>query len=129
MTTILRWRKFFKKSGKVCMEVNRIKYLCIDIYKSINNINSSFIKQIFQLRETNRTVRNQYKLNLSVPKVSQVSYSEKSPRFYGPKIWNSLSLHVKTSKNFKTFKGIIKNWNGSTYSMVVHVGCVRVELN
>ena len=59
--------EILKKSGKVCMEVNRLRwYLCIDIYKSINNINPSFLKQIFQLRETNRTVRNHFKLNLSV---------------------------------------------------------------
>ena len=45
-----------KKSGKVCMEANRLRYLCIEIYKSINNINPSFMKQICQLRETNRTV-------------------------------------------------------------------------
>ena len=36
------------------------------------------MKQIFQLRETNRTVRNQCKLYLSVPKVNQVSYGEKN---------------------------------------------------
>ena len=71
------------------------------------------MKQIFQLRETNRTVRNQYKLNLNVPKVNQVSYGEKSLRYYGPKIWNSLPFHVKTSENLKNFKDIIKNWNGS----------------
>ena len=59
--------EILKKSGKVCMEVNRLRrYLCIDIYKSINNINPSFLKQIFQLRETNRTVRNHFKLDLSV---------------------------------------------------------------
>ena len=61
------------------------------------------MKQIFQLRETKRTVRDQYKLNLSVPKVNQVSYGEKNLRFYWPKIWNSLPLHVKTSENLKTF--------------------------
>ena len=59
------------------MELNRLRYLCIEIYKTINNINPSFMKQIFQLRETNRTVRNQYKLNLNVPKVNQVSYGKK----------------------------------------------------
>ena len=48
--------EILKKSGKVCMEVNRLRYLCIEIYKIINNINPSFTKQIFQLRETNRTV-------------------------------------------------------------------------
>ena len=92
-------------------------YVCIEIYRSINNTNPSFMKQIFQLRETNRTVRNRYKLNLSVPKVNQVSYGEKSLRFYGPKICNSLPLYVKTSENLKTFKNIIKNWNGRTCNL------------
>ena len=106
--------EILKKSGKVCMEVNRLMYLFIEIFKSINNINPSFMKQIVQPRETNKTVRNQYKLNLSVPKVNQVSYGEKSLRFYGPKIWNSLPFLVKFRENLKTCKGIIKNWNGST---------------
>ena len=48
-----------KKSGKVCMEVNRLRYLCIEIYKTINNINPRITKQTFQLRETNRAVRSQ----------------------------------------------------------------------
>ena len=65
--------EILKKSGKAYMEVNRLRYLCIEIHKTIN-INASFLKQIFQLREANRTVRNQYKLNLNVPKVSQISY-------------------------------------------------------
>ena len=72
------------------------------------------MKQIFQLRETNRTIRNQLKLNLSVAKVNQVSYGRKSLKYYGHKIWSSLSIHVKTSENLKTFKDNIKNWNGST---------------
>ena len=33
---------------------------------------------------------------------------------YGPKIWNFLPFHVKTSENLKTFKNIFKNWNSST---------------
>ena len=53
-------------------------HVCIEIYKTINNINPNFIKQIFEFRETNRTVGNQYKLNLSVPKVNHVSYGETS---------------------------------------------------
>ena len=81
------------------------------------------MKQIFQLRETNRTVRNQYKLNLNVPKVNQVNYGEKGLGYYGPKIWNSLPFHVKTSE--KLSKTLLK------IGIVVHVtvGCVRVELN
>ena len=39
--------EILKKSGKVCMEVNRLRYLCTEIYKTINNINPSFMKKIF----------------------------------------------------------------------------------
>ena len=80
--------------------------------KSIQNVNPSFMKQIFQLRETNRIVQTQYKLNFSVPKVNQVIHGQKSLRYYGGKIWISLPFHVKTSENLKTFKNIIKTWNG-----------------
>ena len=96
------------------MEVNRLRYPCIEIYKSINNSNSNFMKQIFKLREINITVRIQYKVNLIVPKANQVSYDENILRYYGPKIWNSLPFHAKTSENLKTLKDIIKNWNGIT---------------
>ena len=95
--------EILKKSGKFCMELNRLRNLCIEIYKTNNNINPSLMKQIFQLRETNRTFRNKYKLNLNVPKVNQVSYGEKSLRYYGPKIWNSLRFYVKTSENLNNF--------------------------
>ena len=30
------------------MELNRLRYLCIEIYKTINNINPGFMKEIFQ---------------------------------------------------------------------------------
>ena len=48
--------EILKKSRKACMEVNRLRYLCIEIYKTINNIKIIFMKQTFQLRETNRKV-------------------------------------------------------------------------
>ena len=60
--------EILKKPGKICMYVTRLRYLCMEIYKIINNINPTFMKQIFQLRKTKRTVRNQYKLNSLLPK-------------------------------------------------------------
>ena len=39
--------EILKKSGKVCIKVNRLRYLCIEMYKNINNINPSFMKQFF----------------------------------------------------------------------------------
>ena len=117
--------EILKKSGKFCMELNRSRYLCIEIYKTINNINPRFMKQIFQLRETNGTFRNQYKLNLSAPKVNQVSYGEKVLDIMGLKSGTPFRSIVRLVKILKLSKILSK------IGMVVHVtvGYVRVELN
>ena len=52
------------KSGKVTMKASRLRSLCVEIYKSINSINLSFMNEIFRLRVTNRMVRSPYRLNL-----------------------------------------------------------------
>ena len=74
------------KSGKVAMKASRLRSLCVEIYESINSINASFINEILKLRMTNRMVPSQYRLNLEIPKVNQVSFGDKSIRSFGPKI-------------------------------------------
>ena len=91
------------------MKVNRLRSLCIEIYKSINNINPMYMNEIFKLRKTSRAVRGIYKLNLDVPTINQVSFGDKSLRYHGPEIWNSLPFHTKSFENLEVFKNIIKN--------------------
>ena len=96
------------------MKASRLRSLCVEIYKIVNSINPSFMNAIFRLRVTNRMVRSQNRLNLDVPKVNRVSFSNKSIRSFTPKIWNSLPPHIKSCENLKTFKRVIKNWDGVT---------------
>ena len=96
------------------MKVNRSRNLCIEIYKSMNNINPMYMNEIFKLRKTSREVRSNYKLNLDVPTINQFSFGDNSFRYYGPKIWNSLPFHIKSSDNLEAFKKIIKTWNGAS---------------
>ena len=86
------------------MEVNRLRYLCLEIYESRSNINPSFMKEIFQLRETNRIAWTRYKLNLSIPKVNQVSYGKNSLKYYGLKIWNFFRFMLRLVKILKLLK-------------------------
>ena len=74
------------------------------------------MKQIFELRLSSRPVREQYKLNLNIPKNSQVTFGTKSLESLGAKIWNNLPDHIKSSKNLNVFKNLIKKWNGSSCS-------------
>ena len=93
------------------MNVNRLRSLCIELFKTVNNINPAFMNAIFELRKSNRAVRNQYKLNLEVPIINQVTFGVKSIRYLGPKISNSLPFHIKSSESLTTFKRIIKKWD------------------
>ena len=87
-------------------EVFVLKFL-----KRLTIINPAFMNEIFELRKSNRAVRNQYKLNLEIPIINQVTFVGKSIRYLGPKIWNSLPFHIKSSESLTTFKRIIKNWD------------------
>ena len=49
---------FLAKSDKVTMKASRLRSLCVEIYKSINSINPSFMNEIFRLRVTSRMVRS-----------------------------------------------------------------------
>ena len=55
------------------MKPSILSSLCVEIYKSINSINPSFMNEIFRLKVTNRAVCNQYRLNLDIPKVNKLA--------------------------------------------------------
>ena len=84
------------------------------MFKTLNDINPSFMKELFQLRITNRPVPENYLFNMFVPKTNQVKYGTKSLRNLAPKIWNSLPLQIKTAENLDIFKDLIKSWDGAS---------------
>ena len=71
---------------------------------------------MFKVRKTNRAEREQYKLNLEIPKSNQVSFSTKSLRIQGPGIWNILPFRIKSNQNVQAFTDVIKFWDKSKYS-------------
>ena len=98
------------------MNVSNYRSLCTEIFKTLNDINPSFKKDIFKLTVTNRSTREKYKLNLEIPKSNQVRFETKCLRYLAPKFWNSLPYHIKSSENLTIFKSLIKNWNGTVCS-------------
>ena len=74
-----------EKSGKFFMDVKRKHKLCIEICKTLK-INPSFIEGIFKLRLCSLRLREQYKLNLNIPRKKQVIFGTKSLEILGLKI-------------------------------------------
>ena len=60
------------------------------------------MRDLFILQLTNRPVGEKYKMNLIIPEFKNLG--KKSLRIFGPKLWKSLSYHIKSCKNLKSFK-------------------------
>ena len=110
----MNYEELIEKAGKSTMNIRRLRFLCTEIYKTLHDLNPSFMKDIFKLNTSTRSKRTKNILNLSVPQVNQTSYGTKSLRALGPKIWNNLPPHIKSSENLQIFKSLIKKWNGVT---------------
>ena len=106
------YETLLRKSGKTTVNVQNLRNSCKEILKSLNNLNPVFLKEIFYFKESNRPVREKYKLNIQIPKINQVRFGTKSLRDFGPKISNTLPCHIKASENIYIFKKTIKNRNG-----------------
>ena len=42
------------------------------------------------------------------------TFGYKSLKVLGPKIWNNLQYHVKSSETLDTFKNMLENWDGNS---------------
>ena len=72
------YEELLQKARKEIMKINRLRSLCIEIYKSINNIDPMYMNEIFKLKKTSRVVYSNYKLDLDVPIINQVSFDDES---------------------------------------------------
>ena len=79
------------------MNVSSYRSLCIEIYKTLNHNNPSFIKDIFKLRMTNRPTQEKYKLNLEIPKI----WNEFFRKNYNLEIFDLEFVMEKLGKKFK----------------------------
>ena len=90
------YESILKLAGKSTMNVTRLRSLSIEMFKTLNSINPTLMNDIFELRKTNKAIRNQYKHNLEVPIINQVTFGAKSLRYLGPEIWSKIyKKHLK----------------------------------
>ena len=92
------------------MNFSNYRRLCIEIFETLNDINPSFIKDNFKLRMTNRLTREEYKLDLEIPKSNEVRFGTKSLRRTWPFLgsnkkleWNSLLMRDIQKVKLYTF--------------------------
>ena len=99
------YEKLLKINGTSTMQVKRIKQLAIEIFKTVNNLNPDFMKNIFTSKQ-NACV---CPLDLLVRSHKTATYGNKSLTILGPKIWNALPIEIKR-ETLSKFKEYVKLW-------------------
>ena len=98
-----------KESGEIPEDIPctlKENKLCTEIYKTLNNLNPNYMKQIFELRLCARPAWEQYKLNLNIPRKKKVAFWTKSLGSLSPKIWNNIPYQIKSARYLNIFEAI-----------------------
>ena len=99
------------ESKSVSIHKRNLQLLMIEVYKAGQNINPSFMREIFVQKDITQNLRNN--LPMRIPKARTSSYRIESLSFLGCKLWNKLPDDVKSIKNLASFKRQIKGWKDS----------------
>ena len=81
------------KSERCTMHVSCLRVLCIEIFKTLQNLNPSFMQDIFKIRSSTYSSRNPNDLQHYGP--SQVTFGSNSLQSLGPQIWNGLPNEIR----------------------------------
>ena len=97
-----------KKNGTTTTEIKRLRALGNKIFKTINNINPSHMKNIFTPK-TNAKIQPH---DIIVRRNNTATYGDKSLIALGPNIniWNKVSTNIKSLTSVTKFKEYIRTW-------------------
>ena len=96
----------------ISMQITRLRIFAIEIYKTLHNLNPSYMKDIFQI--SNFRHSNRLKYNIQTHSYAHIKYGRKSLRFLGPMLWNSLPNEAKCLDTLSKFKSFMKGWGTDT---------------
>ena len=92
------------------IHVRSFQMLMIEVYKSLNHENPSFLWEFFARKEINYNLR--IKDIFALPKALTTSFGINSMSFRGSILWNSTPDAIKSSNTVFAFIKNIKNWFG-----------------
>ena len=84
--------------------------LCIEIYKTLSNINPEYIQELFERNSSCYATRKPN--DLKVPGINQTTFGSRSIKFEVARLWNHLPEKIKSADNLNIFKNLIRSWMG-----------------
>ena len=104
------FQSLLEKADTVTIHQRNIQVLTLEIYKTLNNLNPVFMKEIFCLKRHIYSTRNQ---NLIYPNPHSVIYGLESFGYKATQLWNAIPREIQESNNMSTFK----RYNSTQYKI------------
>ena len=92
------------KNGSVMIHQKNTHALALEIFKTRNNLNPTFMKNIFCPIQHNYRTRNQ---SIAYPIPRTVTYGLESFGYKANEIWNSLPKEIQTANSVNNFKNLL----------------------
>ena len=114
------YNELLKRGNLLPLDIYRLRFLAIEMYKCVNNTNPRYLNQLFTQKHTNYDLRDSNLLLQS--SFNTYKYGYRSFTYYGTKLWNMLPPELKSSKNLNIFKHNIEAWchTPSAQKLVIH---------
>ena len=98
-----RLQNFTEKSNKCTIEARTLRTLAPETFKTLNDVNPVFMKNLFAKREVSKRRKN----NLEIPNQNTVKYGDKR---LGLHIRNILPEEIKNEQSYDNFKEYLNTW-------------------
>ena len=97
-----------EKDRSVTIHERNLQLLMTEMFKTINNLNPIFMKEIFPQRSAAYNLRNAN--TFTVPIIQTAKYGTETVRYRGQRIWHYLPQEVKDANSVQQFKNKVKFW-------------------
>ena len=103
------YEELLSKADMCSIEILREKAVICEMYKCLHGLGPWYMREIF----TATGVETRKGIKFEQPRVRTSTYGLHSLRYQGPKLWNNLSLDVKTSKDLNSLKTKLATYEGT----------------
>ena len=102
--------ELLKRADSDMLHLKRIKTIACEVFKTLNDHNPIFMKEMFTEKQDMYGLRDNHKLVLK--RFKKMKYGRNSFSYYGAHIWNLLPPNFKECVSVSCFKKLLSTWEG-----------------
>ncbi len=104
------YEQLLEKCNYATLHIRCLRIISTEVFKSLNNLNPSFMKEMFNVKETCCNLRDSCLMYLL--SFNKIIYGKNTFKYYGSLLWNLLPNDIKKCMDLDTVKTLIMSWDG-----------------